>query len=84
MGEHDLGSACGPPTRAHRRNFRRRFSETAEIVDPDTRLPPPRYWLLHTLSHMLIREMAMSCGYGGQPHERIYGRPESANRRPAC
>ena len=34
------------------------------IVDPDTRLPPPRYWLLHTLAHVLIREMAMSCGYG--------------------
>src|SRR4030095_1398236 len=33
---------------AHRRNFSRRSSETAEKVDPDTRLKPPRYWLVHT------------------------------------
>ena len=31
---------CGQAHRdAHRRNFHRRFSETAEPVDPDTRLP---------------------------------------------
>lgn len=59
---------------AHRRNFERRFSETAKTVDPDVRLPPPRYWLLHTLSHALIREMAMSSGYGAASlTERIYG-----------
>lgn len=59
---------------AHENNFRRRFSETAKLVDPDTRLPAPRYWLLHTLSHVLIREMAMSCGYGAASlSERIYG-----------
>ena len=59
---------------AHRRNFERRFSATAKLVDPDTRLPSPRYWLLHTFSHALIREMAMSCGYGAASlSERIYG-----------
>jgi hypothetical protein len=59
---------------AHRRNFQRRFSETAKLVDPDTRLPAPRYWLLHTFAHALIREMAMSCGYGAASlSERIYG-----------
>lgn len=59
---------------AHRRNFERRFSETAKLVDPDTRLPAPRYWLLHTFAHTLIREMAMSCGYGAASlTERIYG-----------
>ena len=41
---------------AHRRNFDRRFSETAKKIDFDQRLPAPRYWLLHTLSHALIRE----------------------------
>jgi hypothetical protein len=70
---------------ANRRNFARRFSETAKAVDPDTRLPAPRYWLLHTLSHVLIREMAMSCGYGAASlTERIYGWPASAHREGAA
>lgn len=70
---------------SHRRNFTRRFSETAEDVDPDERLKSPRYWLLHTLAHVLIREMAMSCGYSAASlSERIYawqpneGRPAAA------
>ena len=63
---------------AHTRNFRRRFSETGAQVDPDSRLPAPRYWLLHTLSHILIREMAMSCGYGAASlTERLYAWPTS-------
>jgi len=70
---------------ANRRNFQRRFSETAKAVDPDSRLPAPRYWLLHTLSHVLIREMAMSCGYGAASlAERIYGWPASAHREGAA
>ncbi len=70
---------------AHRRNFARRFSETAKQVDPDTRIPAPRYWLLHTLSHALIREMAMSCGYGAASlTERIYGWPASPQREAAA
>jgi len=63
---------------AHQRNFRNRLSETATTssIDPDTRLQPPRYWLLHTLSHILIREMAMSCGYGAASlTERLYAWP---------
>lgn len=70
---------------ANRRNFARRFSETAKAVDPDSRLPAPRYWLLHTLAHVLIREMAMSCGYGAASlTERIYGWPASAHREGAA
>jgi len=70
---------------AHRRNFERRFSETAKRVDPDLRLPAPRYWLLHTLSHTLIREMAMSCGYGAASlTERIYGWAASPQREAAA
>ncbi len=70
---------------AHRRNFQRRFSETAKNVDPDDRLPGPRYWLLHTLSHALIREMAMSSGYGAASlSERIYGWPQSPEREAAA
>lgn len=70
---------------SHERNFENRFSETAEHVDADERLKPARYWLLHTLAHILIREMAMSCGYSAASlSERIYawkpaeGRPAAA------
>lgn len=81
-----LGSALWTAhRRAHRRNFARRFSETAASVDPDTRLPAPRYWLVHTLAHILIREMAMSCGYGAASlSERLYAWPSTADRQPAA
>jgi hypothetical protein len=70
---------------AHRRNFERRFSETAKKIDPDVRLPAPRYWLLHTLSHALIREMAMFSGYGAASlTERIYGWASSPQREAAA
>jgi len=70
---------------AHRRNFQNRFSETAAAIDPDTRLPAPRYWLVHTLAHILLREMAMSCGYGAASlTERIYAWPESPTREAAA
>jgi hypothetical protein len=69
---------------SHRRNFTRRFSVTAALVDPDTRLPPPRYWLVHTLAHLLIREMAMSCGYGAASlSERLYAW-QATEQRPAA
>lgn len=70
---------------AHRRNFQRRFSETAKHVDPDTRMPAPRYWLLHTLSHALIREMAMKSGYGAASlTERIYAWADTPGRDAAA
>lgn len=81
-----LGSALWDAHQAaHYRNFKNRYSETAQWVDPNTRLPRPRYWLLHTLAHVLIREMAMSCGYGAASlSERIYGWDQSANRTAAA
>jgi hypothetical protein len=70
---------------AHRRNFRRRLSETAENVDPDSRLKPPRYWLVHTLAHILIRQFAMTCGYSSASlSERLYAWPESEGRPAAA
>ena len=69
---------------SHRRNYERRFSDTARVVDPDVRLPAPRFWLAHTLSHILIREMAMSCGYGAASlSERLYAWP-ATTARPAA
>ena len=70
---------------AHLRNFQRRFSETAKVVDPDLRMPAPRYWLIHTLSHALIREMAMKSGYGAASlNERIYAWPAAPGRDAAA
>lgn len=70
---------------SHRRNFANRFSETAADVEADTRLRPPRYWLLHTFAHLLIREMAMQCGYSAASlSERIYAWPSSPARQSAA
>ena len=70
---------------AHRRNFQSRFSETGADIDPDTRLKPPRYWLAHTLAHVLIRELAMNCGYSAASlSERLYAWQEAEGREPAA
>lgn len=70
---------------SHRRNFSRRFSETAKDINPDDRLPPPRYWMLHSLAHALIREMAMSSGYGAASlAERIYAWKATTQREAAA
>lgn len=70
---------------AHRRNFANRMSGTATVVDPDTRMRPPRYWLLHTFAHVLFREMAMSSGYGAASiSERIYAWQASDKHPPAA
>lgn len=69
---------------SHWRNVTNRSSETAVEIDPNSRLKPPRYWLVHTLAHVLIREMAMSCGYSAASlTERLYAWPES-DTRPAA
>jgi len=70
---------------AHRLNFLRRTSRTSATIDPDDRLPTPRYWAIHTLSHLLIREMAMSSGYGSASlSERIFAWPEGDGVQPAA
>jgi len=70
---------------AHRRNFANRLSSTATITDADSRLPEPRYWLLHTLAHVLIREMAMYSGYGAASiSERLYAWRATEKHPPAA
>ncbi|MFX7328913.1 DUF1998 domain-containing protein, partial [Acinetobacter baumannii] len=42
-------------------------------LDPDERYPGIRYAMLNTLSHLLIRELALECGYNAASiRERIY------------
>lgn len=70
---------------AHRHNFAKRYSATAGDDDHTTRLQPPRYWLVHTLAHLLVRRMAMSSGYGGASiSERIYAWQGTNEREPAA
>jgi hypothetical protein len=70
---------------AHRLNFRRRTSKTADDIDPNSRFPAPRYWAIHSLSHLLIREAAMSSGYGSASlTERIYAWPAGDEYAPAA
>lgn len=45
----------------------------ARRLDPKKGYPGIRYVMLHTLSHLLIREMALECGYNAASiRERIY------------
>lgn len=42
-------------------------------LPPDVDFPAPRYLLLHTLSHLLLREVALECGYSSASiRERLY------------
>lgn len=84
--QHVLASSLWEAHRqAHRRNFYNRFSETSKDINPDDRLPQPRYWLVHTLSHALIKMMAMSSGYGiPSLNERIYAWPAKDDDHPAA
>jgi hypothetical protein len=45
---------------------------------PDPTFPVPRYLLIHTLSHLLLRQVALECGYSSASiRERLYvGTPE--------
>jgi hypothetical protein len=70
---------------AHWRNVTNRWSETAEIENIQARLRPPRYWLVHTFAHVLIRELAAYSGYGAASMiERIYAWEGDEERAPAA
>ncbi|WP_345193457.1 DUF1998 domain-containing protein [Kistimonas scapharcae] len=49
----------------------------ARNLNPDEAYPGIRYAMLHTLAHLLIREMALECGYNAASiRERIYADTE--------
>jgi hypothetical protein len=51
-------------------------------LDPNEGYPGIRYAMLHTLSHLLIRELALECGYNAASiRERIYADTSSANHQ---
>jgi len=60
--EREAKLACG------HRNWR-----SSRKLDPDEDYPGARYTLLHTLAHLLMRELALECGYNAASiRERIY------------
>ncbi|RDS82244.1 DUF1998 domain-containing protein [Dyella monticola] len=49
-------------------------------LDPNEGYPGVRYAMLHTLSHLLIRELALECGYNAASiRERIYADTSGVN-----
>ena len=63
--------------RAHR-DWRKRRG-----LDPAAHWPGERYVLLHTLSHALINELALECGYSAASiRERIYAEPSGGDGLP--
>lgn len=58
---------------AHTRNWANRLSDTAGAGTADERFPPPRFWAVHTFSHVLIRQMTLRSGYSSASiGERLY------------
>lgn len=48
---------------------------TRRGLDPDGGMPPARFVLLHTLSHLLVHQVALDCGYStASIRERLYCR----------
>jgi hypothetical protein len=75
--------------KAHKEAFRRYYSNhlssTAKQDEADQHLKPPRYWLLHTLAHTIIREAAMFAGYSAASlSERIYAWQADGGKPPAA
>ena len=49
-----------------------RWRNNRELA-PDPSFPIPRYLLIHTLSHLLLRQVALECGYSSASiRERLY------------
>jgi hypothetical protein len=52
----------------------------ARHLKPDVGFPPSRYTMLHTIAHLLIRELALECGYNAASiRERVYASADRDN-----
>lgn len=68
-----------PAVKAYEERFfeaHRAWRKSRRIEEPDKNYPGLRYVMLHTLSHALIRQFALECGYtAASIRERIYALP---------
>lgn len=56
---------------------------TTRGLPPDDGYPTMRYVLLHSLSHALIRQFSLECGYAtASIRERVYSRSSSGDKEP--
>ena len=56
---------------------------TARRLEPTEGYPTMRYVLLHSLSHALIRQFSVECGYTtASIRERVYSRPPGGDQEP--
>jgi hypothetical protein len=84
LAEWEARVAASPVVVAHREAFARfrnnRYSDRIKTdFDPMYGWPGVRYIALHTLSHLLIRTIALECGYSSASlSERIYAGPDRA------
>lgn len=59
---------CSELIENFRKDFLKRYPETSEII-----LPTPRFLLIHTLAHILMRQLTFECGYSSASlRERLY------------
>lgn len=71
--------AAGADPRAQEAKMRQghRGWRTRRDLDPDMEFPGLRFALLHTIAHLLIRELALDCGYNAASiRERVYADTE--------
>ena len=79
LGRGVAGSEQTESLREAHQEWRRRRN----LADVNVGWPGERYILLHTLSHALINELALECGYSAASiRERIYAREAPPTGRP--
>ena len=74
--------AAGTGARAQGAQLRRghRGWRARRGLEPDPDFPGLRFALLHTIAHLLIRELALDCGYNAASiRERVYADTEDGN-----
>jgi plasmid stabilization system protein ParE/AraC-like DNA-binding protein len=71
--------AAASPHMARLRQAHRSWRHNRDMAPPhDDYWPGDRYLLLHTLSHLIIREIALECGYSSASiTERVYAATEN-------
>ena len=71
------GWESSPAVKKRENELRKSYAQwrTNRQLEPDKGFPGARFYLLHTISHLFIRELALECGYNAASiQERIYAK----------